>query len=360
MKIIPLFLLLLPMRLLTASGQQVQVLPQQNLAHWQKIPTGNYSGITPLGNQRYAVVSDKASEDGFFLFHIEQDSISGEVKDVQFEGFYGSAPLYRDTWGNTKRDCEGIAFLPKSNTVWISGEGDQAILEYELTGEATGRSLIVPEQFSTSAIYPNRGFEALCYDSLHHCFWSTTESSLRKDGPRPGRGYPYIDNRLRLLAFDDETLNLRAQYAYRTDSGSVGRFGRAYLLGVPALSLLPDGRLLVMEREGHFPHNRFGSWVTVKLYAVDLNIAQAIDTQTPLPEIDPHLFVAKSLIASWTTRFSLFSRSLANYEGMCLGRPTIDGRPTLICINDSQARMGNALFRLKDYLRIIVLPPIHE
>ena len=29
------------------------------------VPAGNYSGITSIGGNRYAVVSDKASEDGF-------------------------------------------------------------------------------------------------------------------------------------------------------------------------------------------------------------------------------------------------------------------------------------------------------
>lgn len=355
MKTSPLLFLLLNAAFLTTSGQPGQALPQQNLAHWPGIPTGNYSGITPLGNSRYAVVSDKAADDGFFIFHIEQDSLSGQITNVRFEGFSGEAPQQRDAWGNTTRDCEGVAFLPRRNTIWISGEGDQAILEYDLSGRSTGRKLDVPSQFSTTAIYPNRGFEALCHDTLHHCFWTTTESSLRSDGPRPGRGFPRADNRLRLLSFDDETGKLRAQYAYRTDSGSVTCFGRAYIFGVPALSSLPDGRLLVMEREGHFPQHRLGSRVSVKFYAVDLDTAQPLDSLPSLSTIAPHLFVRKTLLASWTTHFNLFARNLANYEGVCLGHSTADGRPTLICINDSQARMGNALFRLKDFLRVVVL-----
>ena len=34
------------------------------------LPPGNYSGITPLGNGRYAVVSDKSEEDGFFIIAV--------------------------------------------------------------------------------------------------------------------------------------------------------------------------------------------------------------------------------------------------------------------------------------------------
>jgi len=91
MKTSPLLFLLLNAAFLTTSGQPGQVLPQQNLAHWPGIPTGNYSGITPLGNSRYAVVSDKAVDDGFFIFHIEQDSLSGQITNVHFEGFSGEA-----------------------------------------------------------------------------------------------------------------------------------------------------------------------------------------------------------------------------------------------------------------------------
>ena len=45
----------------------------------------------------------------------------------------------------------------------------------------------------------------------------------------------------------------------------------------------------------------------------------------------------------------------ANYEGMCLGPKLNDGRQTLILINDSQAGAGNSLYRLKDYIKIIIL-----
>ena len=137
MKTSPLLFLLLNAAFLTTSGQPGQAFPQQNLAHWPGIPTGNYSGITPLGNSCYAVVSDKAADDGFFIFHIEQDSLSGQITNVRFEGFSGEAPQQRDAWGNTTRDCEGVAFLPWRNTIWISGEGDLAILEYDLSGRST-------------------------------------------------------------------------------------------------------------------------------------------------------------------------------------------------------------------------------
>ena len=35
----------------------------------KEIPAGNYSGICAIGDDRYAVVSDKSAEEGFFVFH---------------------------------------------------------------------------------------------------------------------------------------------------------------------------------------------------------------------------------------------------------------------------------------------------
>ena len=47
-----------------AEAQQVELLKPKDLGRWN-IPPGNYSGITPIGDRRYAVVSDKEAQDGF-------------------------------------------------------------------------------------------------------------------------------------------------------------------------------------------------------------------------------------------------------------------------------------------------------
>ena len=46
-----------------AAAQQAVDLGQVSLSKW-KIGTGNYSGIAPMGDGRYAVVSDKEPADG--------------------------------------------------------------------------------------------------------------------------------------------------------------------------------------------------------------------------------------------------------------------------------------------------------
>ena len=46
------------------------------------VPAGNYSGVAWLGGSRYAVVSDKEAQDGFFVFRIRQDERTGQVTEV--------------------------------------------------------------------------------------------------------------------------------------------------------------------------------------------------------------------------------------------------------------------------------------
>ncbi|MBS7396364.1 MAG: esterase-like activity of phytase family protein, partial [Prevotellamassilia sp.] len=125
---------------LSLQAQTAKELKQTSLRNWG-IGTAQYSGITPLDSSRYAVVSDKEPADGFFLFHITQDPSDGTVTDVRLEGFKGNARPRVNAEGICTRDCEGVAYFPSANTVFISGEGDQKILEYGLDGQPTGREL---------------------------------------------------------------------------------------------------------------------------------------------------------------------------------------------------------------------------
>ena len=138
-----------------AEAQQVELLKPKELGRWN-IPPGNYSGITPIGDGCYAVVSDKEAQDGFFVFRIRQDERTGQVTEVVNEGFRGT-----DSALKSGRDEEGVAFVPEDSLVWISGEADQRIVAYRMDGAPVHRELAVPPALGRSAITPNYGFEAL-------------------------------------------------------------------------------------------------------------------------------------------------------------------------------------------------------
>lgn len=337
-----------------ANAQQAVDLGQKAFSNWG-IGAGQYSGIAPLGDNRYAIVSDKEPADGFFTFLIDQDPATGEVTSAYLEGFHGNPSPTLDASGISTRDCEGVAYFPKAGTVFISGEGDQQILEYTMKGVPTGRALNVPRIFSLPNIVGNYGFESLTYCPETHRFWTTTESTLPADGKSAGPSAPGVQNLLRLQAFDDD-LNPVAQYAYRMDRGRSEDFGRIYVFGVSEVTALPDGRLLVLEREANIPQAYLNSECICKIFLVDPTQGWQVDSSTSLASLDPNRFLVKQLIATFSTRLTLFRQTFANYEGMCIGRRLDDGRQTLLVISDSQGGYGRGPVRLKDYIRAFILP----
>ena len=255
------------------------------------LPAGNYSGITPLGSDRYAVVSDKSDEDGFFVLRILIDSIEGRISSLENEGFRSC--------GLPNRDIEGICYRPSTNTVFISGEQDNEVYEYTLDGQRTGRRLDMPAIFKEAD--RNYGLESLTYDTRRHLFFTTSE--------RPLKG----DTLLRIQTFDDD-LHPQRCYYYCPDAP----VNRKYFHGVSALCALDDGRLLVLERQIRIPRLKFGASTIIRIYEV-------------MPSDEPLL--EKRLLTSFRTRLTLTRRRFANYEGLCQASSNL-----LLLVADSQNR----------------------
>lgn len=336
-----------------AQAQNAVELKQVSMGRWG-IGSAQYSGIAPMGGNRYAVVSDKEPKDGFFIFRIDQHPATGEVTSVYLEAFKGNPSPHVNAAGISLRDCEGVAYVPSTNTVFISGEGDQQILEYSIDGVPTGRKLNVPAIFAAGNIVHNYGFEALTYSDATHRFWTTTESMLPIDGKAAGPLNPKSQNLLRLQAFS-ENLQPVAQYAYRMDLGRQDDFGETYVYGVPELLAMPDGRLLVLEREANITKGGLSSQCRCKLYEVNPNQGFQIDCSISLPQLDPNKFLVKKLLADWKTVVQPVRLNFANYEAMCLGRTLNDGRRTLLLLSDSQGGYRKGPFHLKDYIKVIIL-----
>ena len=312
---------------LTMVAQQAIGLKQR--AFPKTVSAGNYSGITWLGGSRYAVANDKSPTAGFYLMTIDIDSITGELLSVREDTFLTS--------GQPNRDEEGICYVPQNQTIFVSGEKDQEILEYNLQGQLTGRKLNIPEVFKTS--YSNGGFEALTYQVQTHRFWTTTEHTLKADGEKPSIERK-IKNRLRLQSFGDD-LQPKEQYWYETDSTNIRKKKGRSILGVSGLVALDDGRIVVLERELYFPKQQIGSYSLVKLYLIDPSQCQ------------PGEILQKTLLIAFKTKVNLLRRNFANFEGICLGPKLTDGRQLLVLVCDSQNHYRGIL---KDWYKTIILP----
>ncbi len=302
--------------LIAALTVPLLVFPQRQQHFKKQIPAGNYSGICALGNDRYAVVSDKAETDGFFVFRIEVDNEKGRITTIENEGYRSS--------GLPNRDMEGICYRPSTQTVFISGEADNEVYEYTLDGQRTGRKLQMPT-FVRQA-HKNFGLESLTYDTNRHLFYVTTE--------QPVAG----ESQLRILEFDDD-LNLRQQYLYQPDEP----ISRKYLHGVSELCALSDGRLLVMERQIRIPRLKIGASTVTRIYEIHPD-RQSETTTGEQPQL------TKRLVTEFKTRLNLTSRKFANFEGLC----QINDK-WLLLIADSQNQYKGIL---RDWLKLIT--PLQE
>ena len=248
---------------LSASAWQADVLRRVRLSHWGITPH-HFSGIAPLGEQRYAVVSDKDTAAGFHVWHIEQDSLTGAVVRVVDEGFRSHSPLPA---GRPTPDYEGVAFDPYTRRLWIADESTQQIRAYALNGRPTGDSLRIPADWSKAAVRPNRGFEALTFSTFHSLLWTTPEEPPRAARSSVSAGTQESDTVgavVDLLGFSRGGA-LARRVPYRIDRSATAGALRTHLNGIPALCALPDGSLIVMERELIVPRRYLGSRCEVRL-----------------------------------------------------------------------------------------------
>lgn len=313
---------------------------QQNLSKWRAKPA-NYSGIAKMDGNVYAVVSDKEHNDGFYTFTLDVDSVSGKLKRADA---LLSPSHVRDglDMASKPSDAEGVAYVPFLRTLFVSDEGSQHIREYGMDGQPTGRELLVPQCFSVDSIYPNYGFESLTYSRKDSLLWTTTEHTLRMDGKKSTYRNP-APCCLRLVSFNPSTLKPVSELKYKTEKPTIRRKSRNYAFGVVALAALDDGRLLILEREFHVSPHYLNSWVKHRIYAISPD------------ETDKEGNCVKRLVVSFKTKLNVLRHNLANFEGMCLGPRLKDGRQTVILVSDSQGNAGNKLFRMKDYIKILVL-----
>ena len=298
------------------------------------IPAGNYSGITRISGNRYAVANDKSPADGFCIFDIDIDSATGAITSASSEGFFGNS--------NPNRDEEGIAYVPSAGTLFMSGEAGNEVLEYNLDGSLTGRKLSIPPVFSGAS--GNCGLESLGYSGSSHLFWTTSESTIPADGVRASSANG-VKNRLRLQSFD-ENMQPREQYAYEMDAPASMSSAARYAMGVSDITALDDGRLIVLEREFYVTSIGFGSFVDNKLYIVNPANETAVTSDTVFGDTAPYM--RKTLLTSFSTSFMT---GIANYEGMCLGPVLDDGTKTLILVSDSQNQYKGVL---KDWFKVIL------
>ena len=364
---------------LLAGAQDWKVVRENSQKAFPKtVAAGNYSGIAHLHDDIYAVVSDKSDSALYFNFRIQVNPKTGELEQVENLGFTertdGTLNDAKPWQGQEKGfDHEAIVKVSDSTLV-IASEGYCRLKEYPILPTSADAAKVGYQQnlwesrWPSADFYPNYNFESLAFDSVRQYLWTIPESALRKDG-QPATPQNGLANQLRLMRLDwgkikenrnkegyseqvssKKVSRYMVTYAYQMDQPSTHKKADIYVLGVSELCALPDGQLLVLEREAFIPKIKIGAFCKCKLYLVnplnseEFSMKENISSDTP--------FLKKKLLTEWKTGLSLSKRSFANYEGMCLGPKLEDGSQVVILLSDSQDQYAGVL---KDWFKTIVI-----
>lgn len=364
---------------LLAGAQDWKVVRENPQKAFPKtVAAGNYSGIAHLHDDIYAVVSDKSDSALYFNFRILANPKTGELEQVENLGFTertdGTLNDGKPWQGQEKGfDHEAIVKVSDSTLV-IASEGYCRLKEYPILPTSADAAMVGYQQnlwesrWSSSEFYPNYNFESLAFDSVRQYLWTIPESTLRKDG-QPATPQNGLANQLRLMRLDwgkmkenrnkeeySEQVSSKKDsrymtpYAYQMDQPSTHKKADIYVMGVSELCALPDGQLLVLEREAFIPKIKIGAFCKCKLYLINPLNSEEFSMKENFSSDTP--FLKKRLLAEWKTGLSLSKRSFANYEGMCLGPKLEDGSQVVILLSDSQDQYAGVL---KDWFKTIVI-----
>ena len=360
---------------LLAGAQNWKVVRENPQKAFPKtVAAGNYSGIAHLHDDIYAVVSDKSDSALYFNFRIQVNPKTGELEQVENLGFTERTDGTRydgKPWQGQEKGFDHEAIVKVSDsTLVIASEGYCRLKEYPIlpisadTAKVGYQQNLWESRWPSSDFYPNYNFESLAFDSVHQYLWTIPESTLRKDG-QPATPQNGLANRLRLMRLNwgkmkedsnkeeySEQVSSKKEmtYAYQMDQPSTHKKADIYVMGVSELCALPDGQLLVLEREAFIPKIKIGAFCKCKLYLINPLNSEEFSMKEKFSSDTP--FLKKRLLTEWKTGLSLSKRSFANYEGMCLGPKLEDGSQVVILLSDSQDQYAGVL---KDWFKTIVI-----
>ncbi len=233
------------------------------------------------------------------------------------------------------QDMEGCAFDPCSGKVWISDEGHYRnysptpfIREFDpATGAASRSAPIHALQYDR---HGNFSFEALTISGDGKTMWTANEEALKGDGMTSTQS---AGSTVRLTKYVRSSLGadwtLAGEWAYLTQPvGSapvVWNNDVKSRSGVAGLCALPDGTLLVLERNLH-GRSVFSANFYTKIYQVDFTGATDVSNL-------PGLTGASYTGVRKTQLFGL-DNVRVNYEGICLGPRLDDGSCVLVLVAD--------------------------
>lgn len=283
----------------------------------QSFTVTGLSGITWIGADQFLAVMDNSDK----LVRLSVTfAAEGDIESASIAGGLTLA---------LSRDFEGIAYTNAvRNSVFLSEENTPGLVEFSLADGSLLRTLDVPAVFAHRRA--NLGFESMTRRASGPELWTANEAALTVDGPVSS---PSNGTVVRLLHYS--TISGQptpdVQYAYLTEPMHGGDI-QGGTSGVSDLVVLPDGRLIVLERSLALS---FPNLFKTRIYQVGFDGATDVSGFTDGLIGQSYTLAQKTLLSD---------DNLANVEGLCLGPPLPSGRRAFVgVIDDGDPISINAL-----------------
>ena len=287
------------------------------------------SGITYVGGDQYYSVCDNGNEIGLYPCTITVSSDGLTINSFSTVATNKAIRL------SGTSDLEAVAYDPATGNIWAAEESGKTIKEYNPQTGAIIQSLPIPNVMTK--INGNYGFESLTISGDGLTLWTANEEALTVDGSRSSYTNSTI---VRLVKYVRQTVNdkfqLAAMYPYTTEKWH-NRYalGGSSRRGVADLCALPDGSLLVLERELSSPTDGSDFWAKLDadfyyaIYRVS-NFVNVTDIQNyPSLKEAPVVSIQKTLL------YDSGAVGFNNYEGICFGKRISDNSVSLLMVTDS-------------------------
>jgi hypothetical protein len=294
-------------------AQEVSIakVEEQPLFTIENAAVNGLSGIVWTGGDQFYVVSDHPAQ--LVPLTLKIDRATGRIESGEI-----GAPMAVKAAAS---DFEGVAYVAATKTFYISAETGNAVVSFKPGGAAQLQP--VPSVYAQAR--KNLSLESITWNDRDAHFWIANEEALLPDGPLSGAQGTLV--RLQQL---DAKFRPVAQYAWRTEPAGM-RFHNTGN-GVSDLCLLPDGKLIVLERGFGF------GGLHLRLFLADFKGATDTSKMPALADADI-MPAGKVLLFEQAT-------GLINFEGIALGPKLDDGSWSLILIADSNGGSAHAFLPL--------------
>ena len=284
------------------------------------ISVNGCGGITYLGGDQYYVVRDHNDDNVAELYPL---TITTNPSTGAISYFNFGPPI--SLIGNG--DTEGVAYDPATGYIWVSDESTPTIKEYlPSMGTYANRAVTLPTLQRTHK-RSNKSLEALTISGDGLTMWSSNEEALTCDGEIASAS---SGTTVRLMKFTRPTVRdvftHVGEWAYTTKKCAGSTYAQN---GVPGLCALPDGSLLVLERETST--STYGRCEVYRIPESEFTPAKDVSNITALTN------ASYSVVSKGNPLISFQSGDMSNmiiYEGICLGPRLSDGSQAIYLISD--------------------------